>query len=276
MAINFTANPPVGNTVTSGNTTWTWNGTSWISGAALTINADTLDSLDSTAFVLKTDTSSASLYANGAFIAANSGGVYANGAFVKANAAYTRANNSLNANSGGIISNTVIISSANAATSVTTGALQISSGGAGISGNLHIGTGALFVGNTFSSRFFAEEANVISSGLAANNTYRLLDGVVHYHTGNSSANSTANLTGFNGIPAGNSVSMAVLVTNNTSPKYITTVQIDGTQTNVTIKWQGGSAPTSGATSNVDVYSFSVIKTAAPSTYTIFASKTQFG
>jgi hypothetical protein len=268
MAINFTANPPVGNTVTSGNTTWTWNGTSWVSGAALTINADTLDSLDSTAFVLKTDTSSASLYANGAFIAANSGGVYANGAF-------TRANNSLNANSGGTISNTVIISSANASTSITTGALQISSGGAGVSGNLHIGTG-LFTGNTFSSRFFAEKANVISSGLAANNTYRLLDGVVHYHTANSSANSTANLTGFNDIPAGNSVSMAVLVTNNTSPKYITTVQIDGTQTNVTIKWQGGSAPTSGATSNVDVYSFSVIKTAAPSTYTIFASKTQFG
>lgn len=268
MPINFTLNPPVGNTVTSGNTTWTWNGTSWISGAALTINADTLDSLDSTAFVLKTDTTSAGIYANGAFIAANSGGVYANGAF-------TRANNSLNANSGGTVSNTVIISSANAATSITTGALQISAGGVGVSGNVHVGAG-LFVGNTFSSQFFAEEANVISSGLAANNTYRLLDGVVHYHTANSSANATVNLTGFNAIPIANSVSMAILVTNNASPRYITTVQIDGTQANVTIRWQGGSAPTSGATSNVDIYSFSVIKTAAPNTYSIFASKTQFG
>ena len=290
MPINFTLNPPVGNTVTSGNTTWTWNGTSWVSGAALTINADTLDNLDSTAFVLKTDTTSAGIYANGAFTQANTNATnitaiqavntsqnneitYAEN---HANAAYTRANNSLNANSGGTVSNTVIISSANVSTSISTGALQINSGGGlGVGGNVHVGTG-LFTGNTFSSRFFAEKANVIASGLAANNTYRLLDGVVHYHTVDSTANSTANLTGFSDIPSGNSVSMAVLVQNGSSPKYISAVQIDGTQTNVTIKWQGGSAPTGAATSNVDVYSFSVIKTAAPSTYTIFASKVQYG
>ena len=210
-----------------------------------------------------------------AFGTANSASNTANSAFVLASGAFTRANNSLNANSGGTISNTVIISSSNSATSTATGALQIAAGGLGVSGNVHIGQG-LFTGNTFSSRFFAEKANVISTGLAANNTYRLIDGVVHYHTANSAANSTVNLTGFNEIPSGNSVSMAVLVTNNTSAKYITAVQIDGTQSNVTIKWQGGSAPTSGATSNVDIYSFSVIKTANPNTYSIFASKTQFG
>lgn len=206
---------------------------------------------------------------------ANSSFNQANSSFSQANSAFDRANNSLNANVGGTISNTVIISSSNASVSISTGALQISSGGLGVAGNVHVGQD-LFIGNTFSSRFFSEKANVISTGLAANNTYRLLDGVVHYHTANSSANSTSNLSGFNNIPTGNSVSMAVIVTNNASPRYITTVQIDGTQANVTIKWQGGSAPTSGATSNVDIYSFSVIKTAAPNTYTIFASKTQFG
>jgi hypothetical protein len=213
--------------------------------------------------------------ANSSFSQANSSFSQANSSFNQANSAFVRANNSLSANVGGTISNTVIISSSNASVSISTGALQISSGGLGIAGNVHVGQD-LFIGNTFSSRFFSEKANVISTGLAANNTYRLLDGVVHYHTANSSANSTSNLSGFNNIPTGNSVSMAVIVTNNASPRYITTVQIDGTQANVTIKWQGGSAPTSGATSNVDIYSFSVIKTAAPNTYTIFASKTQFG
>ena len=29
MAINFTDNPSIGNTVTSGNVTWTWSGQSW-------------------------------------------------------------------------------------------------------------------------------------------------------------------------------------------------------------------------------------------------------
>ena len=42
-----------------------------------------------------------------AFTAANSAGNYANAAFIQANAAYTRANNSLNANTGGIVTGTI-------------------------------------------------------------------------------------------------------------------------------------------------------------------------
>ena len=177
----------------------------------------------------------------------------ANASYNQANASYTRANNSINANTGGTITGDLIISS-----NITTTSLTITA-------------------NTTSLGFFAEKTNVITAaaGLTTNNTYRLVDGVVHFHTQNSTANSTINLTGFTGVPVGNSVGMAVIVTNNTAPKYIQTVQVDGTTSGVTIKWSGGSAPTSGATSNTDVYSFSVVKTAA-STYTIFGSKTQFG
>ena len=32
MAINFTNSPTVGNTVSAGNVTWTWNGGSWVAG----------------------------------------------------------------------------------------------------------------------------------------------------------------------------------------------------------------------------------------------------
>ena len=40
MPINFTNSPTVGNTVSAGNVTWTWNGSSWSAG--LSQNAITL------------------------------------------------------------------------------------------------------------------------------------------------------------------------------------------------------------------------------------------
>ena len=39
MALDFPASPTVGQTYTAGNTTWTWNGSSWTSsgGAAIAV-----------------------------------------------------------------------------------------------------------------------------------------------------------------------------------------------------------------------------------------------
>jgi len=65
---------------------------------------------------------------------------------------------------------------------------------------------------------------------------------------------------------------AYLNTNTTF--YVSTITIDGSSTNVTIKWQGGSAPTAGNT-GIDTYSFTAIKTATTPAYTILASQTQF-
>lgn len=130
-------------------------------------------------------------------------------------------------------------------------------------------------GNTESAGYFAEKANIIASGLDANNTYLLTDGVVHYHTGTSSANANVSLTGFSDIGVGNAVSMAVIITNNVYKRYVTTVEIDGTTSGVTTIWSGESAPTAGS-ANTDIYSFSVIKTAATPTYTVFASLSSFG
>ena len=130
-------------------------------------------------------------------------------------------------------------------------------------------------GNTYSAGYFSEKANIFSSGLAANVNYNVNDGVVHFHTASSNANATVNLQGFTNVAIGNSTSMAVLVTNGAAPKYVSAVQVDGTVANVTTKWAGGAAPTSGNASNVDIYSFSVIKTATL-TYSIFASQNQFG
>jgi hypothetical protein len=68
--------------------------------------------------------------------------------------------------------------------------------------------------------------------------------------------------------------VAFLVTQGATPYYNTTVQVDGATAGVTTRWQGGSAPTAGNASGVDVYSYTIIKTAS-ATFTVLAAQTQF-
>jgi len=49
--------------------------------------------------------------------------------------------------------------------------------------------------------------------------------------------------------------------------------VDGTTVGVTIKWQS-AVPTAGNASGIDVYTYTVIKTAA-ATFTVLASVTPF-
>lgn len=135
-------------------------------------------------------------------------------------------------------------------------------------GNVAIG------GNISVQAGMIEKANVSASGMGANITVPFNNGGVLYFTQNSSANATINFTGLSGMGVGNVSSYAVMVTNNTSPKYIATVQVDGDGTaNITTKWSGG-APTSG-TANIDTYAFNVIKTAATPAYTVLASVSNY-
>jgi hypothetical protein len=51
------------------------------------------------------------------------------------------------------------------------------------------------------------------------------------------------------------------------------LQIDGSA--VTPKYQGGTAFAAGNASSIDAYVYTVVKTAATPTYTVFASQTKF-
>jgi hypothetical protein len=127
-----------------------------------------------------------------------------------------------------------------------------------------------FVGATsFLSTVF-ETANV-STLMGANTTINVSQPLLVF-TANSSANSTVNFVGLGGMPVGNTASFVIINPNSSTPKYISGFQIDGSS--ITPKWAGG-APASITPANTDIYTVTVIKTAATPTYNVFASVQSF-
>ena len=99
-----------------------------------------------------------------------------------------------------------------------------------------------------------------------------------YYTTDASANWTFNIRGDgsttldSSLVVGDSVTVAFAVTNGATAYYPSAFQVDGSS--VTPKWQGGTAPAAGNASSVDVYVFTVVKTAS-ATFTVFGSQTKF-
>jgi hypothetical protein len=68
------------------------------------------------------------------------------------------------------------------------------------------------------------------------------------------------------------ITIAVRVSQGSTPYYCTGITIDGTSQ--TVNWQGGAAPAFGYASGYDIYTINIVKTAT-STYSVFAALTQF-
>lgn len=130
--------------------------------------------------------------------------------------------------------------------------------------------------------FNASEAiYIIASAAGGSTTFRVTDyGSILYFTNNSTSNYQVSIIGndsnsLNSIMSvGESLTLAYLAPNGGTAYYLTQIQVDGTTSGVTTKWQGGTAPTSGNASSIDVYTFTVIKTAS-ATFTVLASQTKF-
>lgn len=97
---------------------------------------------------------------------------------------------------------------------------------------------------------------------------------VLYYTSNASGNWTLNIRGDSTttlnsmLTTGDSITVAFFVTNGGTAYYQTGFQIDGSS--VTPKWSGGTAPAAGNASSIDIYSFSIVKT-ANATFTVFGA-----
>ena len=127
-----------------------------------------------------------------------------------------------------------------------------------------------FVGATSFLSTVYETANV-STLMGATTTINVSQPLLVF-TANSSANSTVNFIGLGGMPVGNTASFVIINPNSSTPKYINGFQIDGSS--ITPKWAGG-APSAITPANTDIYTVTVIKTAATPTYNVFASLQSF-
>jgi len=124
----------------------------------------------------------------------------------------------------------------------------------------------------------AETATVSATAATGTIAYDVTTQSVIYYTSNASANWTVNFRASSGtslntaMSTGQAVTVAFLVTQGATAYYNSAVQVDGSS--VTPKWQGGTAPSAGNASSVDVYTYTIIKT-GNAAFTVFASQIRF-
>jgi hypothetical protein len=109
--------------------------------------------------------------------------------------------------------------------------------------------------------------------LSDNLNIDLANGMVHLFTTTETTTSTPNIrvdgsTSLNSVMAIGESVVATLITTAAAAAYSANITIDGSA--VTENWVGGSAPSDGGSSGVDIHSFTIIKTAS-ATFTVIAN-----
>lgn len=108
--------------------------------------------------------------------------------------------------------------------------------------------------------------------------YEINSQSVIYATAAAAGNWTLNIVYSKAMPLnaylaiGQSVTIAHMVTQGATPFYNNVFQVDGNA--ITPNWQGGTAPTAGNASGVDIYTYTIVKTGSAA-FTVFASQTKF-
>jgi hypothetical protein len=106
----------------------------------------------------------------------------------------------------------------------------------------------------------------------------LTQGVLVY-TSNVANNWTLNVRGNSTTPlssilnTGQTITLSLMTSAAGSGYYQTGMTIDGAT--ATAKWQGGTAPSSGDTSAIDLYTFSITKVSATPSYIVLGSVSKF-
>ncbi len=121
-----------------------------------------------------------------------------------------------------------------------------------------------------------QEKVVITAGKLSDNTDITLDnGMVHYFTTTETTTATPNIrttTGINTDMAIGDTTSVTIITTAAAAGYAARVIIDGLATGITTSWVGGSAPSTGGSSGLDMYSYQIIKT-ADATFTVIGNLT---
>ena len=119
-----------------------------------------------------------------------------------------------------------------------------------------------------------EKCNVTAGKLSANLTINVDNGMVHLFTVAEDATSVPNIMSTVGINTqmgtGDAITVTLVTTANAAG-YVTGIQVDGAA--VTENWIGGSAPSDGGSSGVDIHAFTILKTASE-TYTVIGNQSK--
>jgi len=156
---------------------------------------------------------------------------------------------------------------------------NLSTGIISANGNISSSGNLTFAGTVTGGaiRYMFESANIIAASPPVSTDINVLSGAIQYWTGNATSNIAANIRGDGTTPlnnllaVGQSSTIAVLIPQATA-YYVNFVKIDNA--NVTPVWQGGANLTLGSSNSVDLYTFTIIKTAA-ATFRVFASQTRY-
>lgn len=139
-------------------------------------------------------------------------------------------------------------------------------------------TSGAIAANSLQSYFVKEYVFVVTTGYTYVTANISATGSVVYMTADMTGDTTTNIRGdvsttVNDLLAVNDTVTVVFMFTNGATAYINNVfQIDTAPQ--TVKWNGGSAPTAGTANAIDVYSYTIIKTAA-NTYTVLGSFSSF-
>jgi len=112
-----------------------------------------------------------------------------------------------------------------------------------------------------------ERWNIVASAATGTINIDALTSGVWYYTSNATGNHTLNFRGSSTtsmntlLTTGDAITVLWLNTNGATAYYPNVYQVDGTTSGVTVNWSGGTAPSAGNTSAIDVYSFTIVKTA---------------
>ena len=123
-----------------------------------------------------------------------------------------------------------------------------------------------------------EKWNVVALAATGTINFDILTSTAWIYTTNATANWTLNVRGSSGsalnavLADGESVTIAFAAAQGTTAYYNNVFQIGGST--ITPKWQGGLPPSAGNASSHDVYTYTIIKTAA-NTYIVYAARTRF-
>jgi hypothetical protein len=128
----------------------------------------------------------------------------------------------------------------------------------------------------FTNGELIERAKVTAGKLSDNTNIDLENGMVHLFTTQETTTSTPNIrinssTSLNSVMATGEMISVTLITTAAAGAYSAQLTIDGSA--VTENWTGGSAPSDGGSSGVDIHAYTIIKT-ADATFTVVATQTK--